>query len=92
MDDAKLFQTAPGVRVRQEGDEHFLVYYDENGYETNAVGAWLIERARDTPYKLQELCESVYQEFDAPFEQVRADVGEVIREFLILGIFQEQEK
>ena len=91
MSGSKWFIVPAGVRLREETQDHVLVYFEENGYETNAVGAWLIERVRTSKQTISSLCESVCKEFDAPPEQVKPDVEAIAAEFVRIGIFQETE-
>ena len=91
MEGSGLFKTAPGVRLREEPGDCVLVYFDENGYETNAVGSHIIQCARDNAKSVEDLCESVIKEFDAPRDQVRSDIENVVKEFVQIGVLVRQE-
>lgn len=84
-----MYKTEEGVKIRREGEDKFLIYFNQDGFETNAVGARVLELCRK-PQELKGLCEQVAREFDASLEVIKKDIPVVVIEFQKLGLVVEE--
>jgi hypothetical protein len=78
------------VRVRQEEEDRFLIYYDECGFEANAVGARVIELCKERKRTYEELCGTIGAEFDAPTEDIRRDIAEFLTQLQETGLLSNE--
>ena len=88
LDDTTL-KVADKVRVREESEDKFLIYHDERGYETNAVGAAIIDICQN-PTSFAGICKRLQEVFDAPPEEIRNDTEEILISFVENKLLLEQ--
>ncbi len=80
MDDRKMV-SATNLQVRQEDEDRFIVCSNENGFETNFVGARIIELCKDGQ-TLSGLITLLAKEFDALEDQISDDLRVLIPEMI----------
>lgn len=88
MGDGK-YVTASGVRVRQENEDSFIFYWNERGYEGNAVTASIIQACR-TERTVDQLVARICEEFQVDPEVARIDIGEILQQLREIGILLNQ--
>jgi hypothetical protein len=85
-----IFQAAEKVWIREEADDRFVIYFDERGYETNSVGATIIELCKN-PHTLSELCQCLVEQFDSSLDEIVQDTKEIMQLFVKCGIIKTQK-
>ena len=83
------YKTANGVRVRQEGEDSFIFYWNERGYEGNAVTASIIQACR-IGCTVDQLVEHVCKEFQVDPGIAKADIEEILQQLREIGILFSQ--
>ena len=83
------YVTAIGVRVRQENEDRFIFYWNECGYEGNAVTASIIEACR-TECTVDQIVARICKEFQVDPEVAKVDAEEILQQLREIGILLNQ--
>ena len=87
MEAEMTFRTAEKITVREEEDDCFTLYHDEQAFETNAVGVEIITICRE-PHTLSSLCEELSTRFDVEPEILRDDVNALIPDLIACNLIE----
>jgi len=83
------YLTAIGVHIRQESDDNFIFYWNERGYEGNAVTASIIQACR-IERNVDQLVVRICREFQVDREEARVDIEEIVQQLCETGILLNQ--
>lgn len=89
MSQKPAYKAVSRLGIREQGEGTFLLYHDERGYETNAVGIEIVQFCQDEK-TFVEICQRICEIFDAPMAQIEQDVQEVIDQFVQIRVMTER--
>lgn len=90
MTSKQAYETVSRLGVREQEEDKFLIYHDERGYETNTVGAEIVQFCREER-TFDEICQHVSEVFDVPAAKIEKDVQEVINQFVRFSIILKRQ-
>lgn len=79
------YVTASGVRVRKEDENNFVFYWNECGYEGNAVTASIVQACR-TKCTVDQLVAHICKEFQVDPGVAKVDLEEILQQLREVGI------
>lgn len=84
------YVTPAGVRVRKEREDNFIFYWNECGYEGNAVTASIVQACR-AGCTVNQLVTHICKEFQVDYETVSADIEEILLQLREIGVLINQQ-